>query len=117
MMRKYECLCYFNPELDEAVLKEEIEGVKTVMTKAGVSITKESTPEKATIAYEVKKFKSVVKVLIDFESDPEAIALIRKGFALKDALLRSTIILQTEKLAKAKATAKKSDTAENKDSE
>ena len=97
MVRKYECLMFFNPELDEAVLKQEIVGVKTLVSQNGGKVLRETEPKRVTLAYEIKNFKTAVQWIMIYEMNTENIEKLSAGMRLKDAVIRYTHVVESKK--------------------
>ena len=96
MNRKYECVFFFNPELDEESLSLELQEVEKLIAKGGGSVITKSQPKVLDMGYHIKNKKNGYYVLVDFETDPQDIANLKRVLRLKDNILRYTIIAKKE---------------------
>ena len=85
-MNKYESVIIINPTADE-------EKVKSLTDKFSELINKSGKVEKVdTLAYEVKKNREGIYVVIYFEAEPELIAELERNYRITDEVIKFIVI-------------------------
>ncbi len=90
-MNKYESVVIINPAVDE-------EGIKTLVQKFTDLINKDGKLEKVEelgkrkLAYEVKKNKEGYYVVLNFDSNPAAIAELERNYRIMDEVIKFIVI-------------------------
>ena len=91
-MTKYELAVVFNPTLDEATLKAELEKAKAIIVKAGGNIVNVDEWGKRKLAYEIDKHTEGVYYFIAFEAETEAPKTIEAAIRIVESVIRYLVI-------------------------
>jgi len=74
MSKKYEIMYILKPEMDDAAVKAENDSLSKILTDNGASVSKVNVWGLRDLAYEIKKSKKGIYVVVNFEtSDNKAI--------------------------------------------
>ncbi|HPZ44320.1 MAG TPA: 30S ribosomal protein S6 [Bacillota bacterium] len=95
-MRKYEVIFILRPDLDEEKNTEVIEKFKTLIESHGGEILKLDKWGKRKLAYEVKKFREGLYVLIQMKAESKVATELDRVFKITDEVLRHMIIREDE---------------------
>ena len=95
-MRKYEVIFILRPDLDEEQNTEVIEKFKTLIESHGGEILKLDKWGKRKLAYEVKKFREGLYVLIQMKAESKVATELDRVFKITDEVLRHMIIREDE---------------------
>jgi len=99
MVRKYEIILFYDPELDDNTLSLELQEFEKLVAKADGSIINKSTPKLVEMGYRIKKKKNGYYVLVDFDAAPDGLKSLARALKLRDAILRHTIIVKKKEKA------------------
>ncbi len=91
-MNKYELAVIVKPNLEEDVLKAELESVQQLITRFGGTIDKVDDWGKRRLAYEIKKLNDGFYSFITFTADAEAPKEIESRMRIKENVLRYLVI-------------------------
>lgn len=92
-MKKYELMYILRPNLDEATLKAEKEGLSKLLTDKGAKLGKISEWGLKDLAYEIKKEKKGYYVVLEFEANNnDVIENFNKIVKLNNNVLRFLIV-------------------------
>jgi small subunit ribosomal protein S6 len=95
-LRKYEVIFILRPDLDEEKNTEVIEKFKTLIESHGGEILKLDKWGKRKLAYEVKKFREGLYVLIQMKAESKVATELDRVFKITDEVLRHMIIREDE---------------------
>jgi small subunit ribosomal protein S6 len=87
-----------NPNLQEEETSALLEKIQQTITTNQGKIIKVDQWGKKTLAYEIKKFHEAIYVIIDFELDPENIAVLERSIKFEEKIIRYLIVLGQEKV-------------------
>lgn len=98
--RSYEVGFHIIPTLSEDKIAEAVEAVRTAITQAEGTITKEEAPKFRRLAYEMRKkidakyetYDSAYFAYIIFDAAPEAVAKIKDALDITVSVLRYLIV-------------------------
>lgn len=68
MSKKYEIMYILKPEMDEAAVKAENEALSKILTDNGAKVSKVDVWGLRDLAYEIKKSKKGIYVVLNFET-------------------------------------------------
>ena len=86
-MNKYESVVIINPNVDEAGLKA-LEEKFTGLINGNGKVENVTEMGKRKLAYEIKKQQEGIYEIINFESNPEAIAELERIYRITDDVLK-----------------------------
>lgn len=87
-MRKYELVCIFHPDLDEASFTANVEKIKTWITEAGGTVDKVDVWGRRKLAYLIRKQKEGQYVLFNVTLPPAATADLDTNIRFLEAVIR-----------------------------
>ena len=87
-MRKYELICIFQPELEEAAFKGALERVQSWITEAGGSVDKTEIWGRRKLAYPIHKQNEGQYVLLNITLDPKATSELERNIRFLEPVLR-----------------------------
>ena len=90
-MNKYESVIIINPNCTEEAIKA-LESKFTGLINENGKVESFENQGKKKLAYEIKKNKEAIYVLINFESKPEAIAEIERNYRITDEILKFIVV-------------------------
>ncbi|MFR5684337.1 MAG: 30S ribosomal protein S6 [Clostridia bacterium] len=90
-MNKYESVIIINPSLDEEAVKMAVQKYSDLINKDG-KVEKVEELGKRKLAYEIKKNKEAYYVVINFESNPAAIAELERNYRIDDQIIKFIVI-------------------------
>ncbi|WP_054958306.1 30S ribosomal protein S6 [Paenibacillus dakarensis] len=89
-MRKYEVMYIIRPDLEQEAVQATVEKFQGIISNGG-EITKHDVMGKRRLAYEIKKFRDGVFVLVNFNGTPEVIAELERLMKISDEVIRYLI--------------------------
>lgn len=92
MIRDYELMVVFLPELEESVIDDWLTKIEAIVTNSSGFIYKKDKWGRKHLAYEVRHKSEGFYVVIDFTSDREGILELDRVLRLSDDVLRHKII-------------------------
>jgi len=91
-MRKYEVMYILRPDLEQEQVQSAVEKFQGVITNNGGEITKHELMGKRRLAYEIKKFRDGIYVLVQFTAEPAAVAELDRVMKISDEIIRYLIV-------------------------
>ena len=90
-MNKYESVVIINPAVDEEGIKALVQKFTDLINKDG-KLEKVEELGKRKLAYEVKKNKEGYYVVLNFDSNPAAIAELERNYRIMDEVIKFIVI-------------------------
>ena len=94
-MNKYESVIIINPSVDEDKIKGLVDKFSELINKNG-KVEKVDNLGKKKLAYEVKKNKEGIYVVIYFEAEPTLIAELERNYRITDEVIKFIVIKEEE---------------------
>ena len=91
-MNKYELTVVVSAKLDDEGRTAEVEKVKALIEKFGVTITKIEEAGKKKLAYEIQKMHEGFYYFIQFEADAQCPAEVERHVRIMDNVLRYLVV-------------------------
>ncbi|WP_096437994.1 30S ribosomal protein S6 [Alteribacter populi] len=95
-MRKYEIMYIVRPNLEEAATKEIIERYNKVLTDNGAELEKVEEVGKKRLAYEINDYKEGYYVILNVNSNPEAISEFDRLVKINENVMRNIAVRDDE---------------------
>lgn len=92
-MREYETVFVLHPNLDDARVEEEIEGVKQTIVSASGEVLDVERWGRRRLAYSINKVHEGIYTLVRFSSGPEVVGLLERRYRLREDILRHLTVL------------------------
>ena len=92
-MRKYELVCIFHPDLDEAAFNAALEKVKGWVIEVGGSVDKVDIWGIKRLAYIIRKQKEGQYVLFNVTLPPAAVAVLDQNLRFLESIMRYLLTL------------------------
>lgn len=89
-MRKYEVMYIIRPDIEQEAVQAAVDKFQGIISNGG-EITKHDVMGKRRLAYEIKKFRDGVFVLVNFNGTPEVIAELERLMKISDEVIRYLI--------------------------
>lgn len=89
-MRKYEVMYIIRPDIEQEAVQAAVDKFQGIISNGG-EITKHDVMGKRRLAYEIKKFRDGVFVLVNFNATPEVIAELERLMKISDEVIRYLI--------------------------
>ncbi|UHA75381.1 30S ribosomal protein S6 [Paenibacillus sp. 481] len=86
-MRKYELMYIIRPDIEQEAVQTTVEKFQGVISNGG-EITKHDVMGKRRLAYEIKKFRDGVYVLVNFTAEPAVVAEVERQLKISDDIIR-----------------------------
>lgn len=90
-MNKYESVIIINPSADEEKVKSLIDKFSDLINKNG-KVEKVDTLGKKRLAYEVKKNREGIYVVLYFEAEPSLIAELERNYRITDEVIKFIVV-------------------------
>ena len=90
-MNKYESVIIINPSADEEKVKSLVDRFSELINKNG-KVEKVDTLGKKKLAYEVKKNKEGIYVVLYFEAEPSLIAELERNYRITDEVIKFIVV-------------------------
>ena len=90
-MNKYESVIIINPSADEDKVKSLTDRFSDLINKQG-KVEKVDNLGKRKLAYEVKKNKEGIYVVLYFEAEPTLIAELERNYRITDEVIKFIVI-------------------------
>ena len=90
-MNKYESVIIIDPNLTEEALKALEDRFTGLINENGKVESVENMGKKR-LAYEIKKNKEAIYLLINFEANPSSIAELERNYRITDEILKFIIV-------------------------
>ena len=92
IVRAYELMTIFRPELPEADVRSELTNIEKALSDRGAEITGSDFWGKRRFAYEIDHINEGYYALVAFQGDAEAIDPLHRALALSDNVVRHKFI-------------------------
>ncbi|WP_150272641.1 30S ribosomal protein S6 [Paenibacillus tepidiphilus] len=89
-MRKYEVMYIIRPDLEQEAVQAAVEKFQGIISNGG-EITKHEVQGKRRLAYEIKKFRDGVYVLVNFTAEPAVVTELERIMKISDEVIRYLI--------------------------
>ncbi|MBY9082139.1 30S ribosomal protein S6 [Paenibacillus sp. HN-1] len=89
-MRKYEVMYIIRPDIEQEAVQAAVEKFQGIISNGG-EITKHDVQGKKRLAYEIKKFRDGVYVLVNFAAEPAVVAELERIMKISDEVIRYLI--------------------------
>ncbi|MCG7408373.1 30S ribosomal protein S6 [Paenibacillus sp. ACRRX] len=90
-MRKYELMYIIRPDIEQEAVQAAVEKFQGVISNGG-EITKHDVMGKRRLAYEIKKFRDGVYVLVNFTAEPAVVAELDRQLKISDDVIRHLVV-------------------------
>ena len=92
ILRAYELMTIFRPEMAEADVQKEVERVESALTERGAEITLSDFWGKRRFAYEIDHLNEGYYAVTQFNSEPEALEVVDRALQLSDMVIRHKFV-------------------------
>jgi small subunit ribosomal protein S6 len=92
IVRAYELMTIFRPEMAEADVQKEVERVESALTERGAEITKSDFWGKRRFAYEIDHLNEGYYAVTQFNAGPEALEVVDRALSLSDMVIRHKFV-------------------------
>ncbi|MNR25632.1 30S ribosomal protein S6 [compost metagenome] len=89
-MRKYEVMYIIRPDIEQEAVQAAVEKFQGIISNGG-EITKHDVQGKRRLAYEIKKFRDGVYVLVNFTAEPAVVTELERLMKISDEVIRYLI--------------------------
>ncbi|MED4731963.1 30S ribosomal protein S6 [Aneurinibacillus migulanus] len=96
-MRKYEVMYILRPDLQEEATKANVERFSNVITEDGGEMEKVNEMGKKRLAYEIDDHREGFYVLMNFQSEPQAVNEMERLMKISDDVIRYLVVREDEK--------------------
>jgi small subunit ribosomal protein S6 len=90
-MRKYEVLYIVRPDVEQETLQAVVEKFNAIISNGG-EIIKSEIMGKRRLAYEIKKFRDGIYVVVNFNAPPEVVKELDRVLRITDEVIRHLIV-------------------------
>ncbi|EPY09918.1 MULTISPECIES: 30S ribosomal protein S6 [Paenibacillus] len=91
-MRKYELMYIIRPDVEQEAVQTTVDKFQGVISNGGGEITKHDVMGKRRLAYEIKKFRDGVYVLVNFTAEPAVVAELDRQLKISDEIIRHLVV-------------------------
>lgn len=95
-MRQYETMFILRPEFDKEQSQEVAARYTDIITSNGGTIDKVSEWGKRRLAYEVKKYREGIYVLVNFTAEANVSKELERNFKISEDVLRYLMVRKDE---------------------
>jgi small subunit ribosomal protein S6 len=96
-MYDYETLTVLHPDLGEAGAKEVVQKVRATLEAGRAEIKKVDEWGMRELAYPIRKQRRGIYALVEYKSEPQAVAELERQLKLNDQVLRFITVRQVQK--------------------
>lgn len=89
-MRKYEVMYIIRPDIEQEAVQAAAEKFQGIISNGG-EITKHDVQGKRRLAYEIKKHRDGVFVLVNFSAEPAVVTELERIMKISDEVIRYLI--------------------------
>lgn len=89
-MRKYEVMYIIRPDIEQEAVQAAVDKFQGIISNGG-EITKHDVMGKRRLAYEIKKFRDGVYVLVNFTAEPAVVTELERLMKISDEVIRYLI--------------------------
>ena len=90
-MRKYEVMYIIRPDIEQEAMQATMERFQNIIANGG-EITHQEVMGKRRLAYEIKKFRDGIYVLVKFNATPEVVKELDRVMRISDEVIRYLIV-------------------------
>ncbi|CAH8720787.1 30S ribosomal protein S6 [Paenibacillus thiaminolyticus] len=90
-MRKYELMYIIRPDIEQEAVQAAVDKFQGVISNEGGEITKHDVMGKRRLAYEIKKFRDGIYVLVNFTAQPAVVAELERQLKISDEVIRHLV--------------------------
>lgn len=90
-MRKYEMMFIVRPDLEESAVQAVVDKIQDII-KNGGEVTNVNVMGKRRLAYEIKKFRDGIYVVVNFNATPDVVKELDRVTRITDEIIRYMII-------------------------
>jgi len=90
-MRKYEVMYIIRPDVEQETLQAVVEKFNAIIANGG-EIIKSEVLGKRRLAYEIKKFRDGIYVVVNFNAPPQVVAELDRVLRITDEVIRHLIV-------------------------
>ncbi|MCE5172473.1 30S ribosomal protein S6 [Paenibacillus profundus] len=90
-MRKYELMYIIRPDIEQEAVQAIVDKFQGVISNGG-EITKHDVMGKRRLAYEIKKFRDGIYVLVNFTAEPAVVAELERQLKISDEVIRHLVV-------------------------
>lgn len=90
-MRKYELMYIIRPDIEQEAVQAAVDKFQGVISNDGGEITKHDVMGKRRLAYEIKKFRDGIYVLVNFTAQPAVVAELERQLKISDEVIRHLV--------------------------
>jgi small subunit ribosomal protein S6 len=90
-MRKYEVMYIIRPDVEQELLDATVAKFQGIITNGG-EITSHELMGKRRLAYEIKKFRDGIYVLVNFNANATVVNELERVMKISDEIIRYLII-------------------------
>ena len=90
-MRKYEVMYIVRPDVDQEILEATVAKFQGIISTGG-EIVKHDLMGKRRLAYEIKKFREGIYVLVNFNATPEVVNELERLMKISDEVIRYLVV-------------------------
>jgi small subunit ribosomal protein S6 len=90
-MRKYEVMYIVRPDVDQEILEATVAKFQGIISNGG-EIVKHDLMGKRRLAYEIKKFREGIYVLVNFNATPEVVNELERLMKISDEVIRYLVV-------------------------
>jgi len=91
-MRKYELMYIIRTDLEQEAVDATVQKIQDVISNGGGEITHHEVLGKRRLAYEIKKYRDGIYVLVKFNAEPKLVAEVDRVIRIKDEIIRHLIV-------------------------
>ena len=90
-MRKYEVMYIVRPDVEQEILDATVAKFQGIISNGG-EIVKHDLMGKRRLAYEIKKFREGIYVLVNFNATPEVVNELERLMKISDEVIRYLVV-------------------------
>ncbi|HEX7057556.1 MAG TPA: 30S ribosomal protein S6 [Bacilli bacterium] len=91
-MRKYEVMYIIRSDIEQEAIDATVEKVQGIITGGNGEVTKNEVLGKRRLAYEIKKFRDGIYVVVNFTAGPEVVKELDRLLKISDEIIRHIIV-------------------------
>jgi small subunit ribosomal protein S6 len=95
-MRKYEIMYIIRPNIDDEAKKALVERFNNILTENGAEITNVKEWGKRRLAYEIKKYRDGIYMIVNVVAEPKAVQEFDRLAKINDDIIRHIVVKEEE---------------------
>jgi small subunit ribosomal protein S6 len=95
-MRKYEIMYIIRPNIDDEAKKAVVERFNNILTENGAEITNVKEWGKRRLAYEIKKYRDGIYMIVNVVAEPKAVQEFDRLAKINDDIIRHIVVKEEE---------------------